>query len=356
VNDNKELEKEADVMGAEALQNENKKSPQIQLMSSDSSTQLSYKLYVNTINDIPIQRAWTKNPKDNVYSWDKIENGLNWFYEGGKMWYDIVVDKVVDENHLEWYKYFKGEKKSYKEWCRIFDGTKSLKTHAATNASVHTSGNYKARNAVIATLTKHNLLDACLEDGWDINKYRDKEQVLKYFKETYDIKCGFMDNEPVDCFQNYFEQSLPIIKGFKQLGTGEAKLVGIRINRGDSEETLVSMGLLEIIKKMPNGKTTPLTQKVKFLGVVSTAKGDPGENIYAHKATVIWILEIGPNHHGFDFRELIQEGYVSEKEITFPPGVCVEIESVTTHNTDEFNQLRPARCENAKYTIHGKIF
>lgn len=359
VNDDDALEREADIMGAEVLQIDSKN--QKQLIGSGFSDQLLSNSYVNNLSNVSIQGVWTQYPEDNaLYLWDKIENGVVWFYKEGKMWYDIVDYDTISVNHLEWYKYFQKEIKTYKEWCQIFDGKiKSLQTYAAADASKHTTGNYKARNAVISTLTKYELIDACLEEGWDIDNYRYKDNALKYFKDTYNIMTYSTvdDSESIYCFRDYFEQALPIIKGFKQLGYGDPKLIGIKVNRGDSANILDSMDLSKGLNALTDGESYPYVREVKFRGVISTTKGDnPSQNSYARHAAVIWILKIGENHHGFDFHELIKEGYPSEGEITFPMGVRVKIEKVVIHRQEKYANLQPEGCEKAKYTIYGEIF
>ncbi|WP_435264002.1 hypothetical protein [Tenacibaculum sp. nBUS_03] len=230
---------------------------------------------------------------------------------------------------------------------------------AARAASLHTVGNYKARNSVITTLTKYDLIEKCTANSWNIYSLPNHKEILSDFKITYDAitKKTLLTDELENTWDNYFDQALPIIKGFQVLGLGNKKLVGSTVNRGDSEGVVKAMGLQEDLNKLNDGTTTPVNWTTKFLGVASTNQGDEaGKNQYAVNAAIIWILKIGENHHGFDFMEIVGEGYQGEAEITFPMGVKVKITSVKTHISDLQATLRPNGCKKAKYTIYGEIF
>lgn len=233
------------------------------------------------------------------------------------------------------------------------------KKEAARAASVHTVGNYKARNAVISTLTKYNLIEKCTDKGWNIYSLPNYKDILSDFKVTYEAitRLSLLLDELEDSWENYLEQSLPIIQGFQDLGFGDKKLEGLSVNRGDSEGVIKAMGLYEDLNKLNDGTTTTVNWNAKFLGIASTNKGDKAnENQYAVKNDVIWMLKIGQNHHGFDFMEIVGEGYKGEDEITFPMGVKVKITSVKIHKSDAYAALRPNGCKKAKYTIYGEIF
>lgn len=95
---------------------------------------------------------------------------------------------------------------------------------------------------------------------------------------------------------------------------------------------------------MKEGKND-YNKEVKFLGVTSTNIGDNYlENQYARNSTVVWILTIGEKHHGFNFKEIANEGYGSENEITFPMGVSANITSVEVCK------------EKVRYIIRGTIY
>lgn len=265
------------------------------------------------------------------------------------MFYIIGEKSGISEEHIEWYKYFKGEEKTYQEWCRIFKG--NLKIHAARDASMHTLGNYKARNAVISILTKNDLLNVYFKDGLEkiIQIIQDDKKILNDFKILYEKMTNQLipsDVDVIDFFKEKFELSIPIIKGFKQLGTGDKDLVGKKVNRGDSENILDSMNLSDV-KKKENGEYK-YNERVKFPGVTSTSIGDdPAQNQYAKNSAVVWILTIGEKHHGFDFKKYVGEGYGSESEITFPMGVEVDIHLI---NIGKQENLK------AKYVIQGTIY
>ena len=324
-------------------QNRERVSRRIESASSGTKQRVKTIQFGTTIQ----REKWVKvQNAQNLQMWDTIKDGLSWFYDEKtkKMLYEIKEKSDISEEHLEWYEYFKGQKKTYKEWCQIFKG--DLKIYAARDASKHTVGNYKSRNAVISILTKYGLLEECLKDDWKIQSVQNSARVLEDFKKTYEI----MTNSPistdvniVDLFEDYLEQSIPIIKGFKQLGAGDDKLVNTIVNRGDSESILDSMGLSSI-KNMKEGKND-YNKEVKFLGVTSTNIGDNYlENQYARNSTVVWILTIGEKHHGFNFKEIANEGYGSENEITFPMGVSANITSVEVCK------------EKVRYIIRGTIY
>jgi len=236
---------------------------------------------------------------------------------------------------------------------------RKLKIKAAKDASQHTTGNYKARNALISILTKYDLLDNSLDPHWSIYKVPEKDKILLEFKKLYFIitKLSLCEDEVEDRFQDLLEQSLPIIKGFKDLGQGESELEGIPVNRGDSEGILISMGLNEKADKLQDGIQTSVSWEAKFPGATSTAKGHEfSKNQYAKNSTVIWMLTIGKSHHGFDFKQLVGEGFGAEEEITFPMGVKVKIDSIKTTRDEKYATERPTGCTNVKYLITGEIY
>ena len=349
VNDEMGLEKEADVMGAKAVQLK-ARTEYIKVSNSKG------------ISDNIVQRSWEKNPESDIHLWDKARDGLAWFYEKDLMKFQIVDEEEPTEEWLAFYKYYEGQSKSYEDWNTLFKPSKPEKkvdVNAARDAALHTVGAYQARNAVIATLTKYNLLETCTAKDWSAYRLPNYKDILSNFKENYFniVKKSLLSDVVEEQWNNYFDQALPIIKGFQKLGTGDEKLEGTFVNRGDSEGILKAMGLFDDLNELTDGTTTSFTSETKFIGVTSTAKGNkPGNNQYATKSTVVWILKIAKEHHGFDFMELVGEGYVGETEITFPMGVMVKVNSVITHRKEEHAALRPSGCGKAKYTIYGDIF
>ena len=57
---------------------------------------------------------------------------------------------------------------------------------AARAASLHTVGNYKARNSVIATLVKYDLIEKCSANGWNFYSLPNHKEILSDFKITYE--------------------------------------------------------------------------------------------------------------------------------------------------------------------------
>jgi len=349
INNDDKLEREADMMGAKAMQLKAYTAFMQVTNSKGSSGNI-------------VQRAWQKNPEGDVHLWNEAKDGLAWFYEKDLMKFQIVDEEKATKEWLAFYKYYEGHNKSYEEWNTLFKGStpeKKVDVNAARDAAKHTVGDYKARNAVISTLTKYNLLETCTDKGWNANKLSNYKDILSDFRKNYEIitKLRLMDDEVEDSWINYFDSAKTIIKGFQKLGTGDEEYEGSIVNRGDSEGVLKAMGLYDPLYALVDGTTTSVNWETKFVGVTSTAKGeDPSMNQYAKNGAVVWILTIAKEHHGFDFQELIGEGYVGEKEITFPMGVMVKVNSVKTHRTKSHATLQPSGCTNAKYTIYGEIF
>jgi hypothetical protein len=309
-----------------------------------------------------VQRAWQKNPESDVHLWNEAKDGLAWFYEKDLMKFQIVDEEKATKEWLAFYKYYEGHNKSYEEWNTLFKGStpeKKVDVKDARAAATHTVGFYKGRNAVISTLTKYDLLASCTAKNWSVYSLTNYKDIFADFKKNYEIITGYslFDDDLENQWINLFEAALPIIKGFQNLGAGDEEHAGSIVNRGDSEGVLKAMGLYDDLNKLTDGTTTSVNWETKFVGVTSTAKGeDPSMNQYAKLGAVVWILTIAKEHHGFDFQELIGEGYVGEKEITFPMGVKVKVNSVKTHRTETHATLRPSGCNKAKYTIYGEIF
>jgi hypothetical protein len=349
INNDDKLEREADVMGAKAVQLK-AHTEYMQIFNSKGSS------------DNIVQRSWEKNPESDVHLWNEAKDGLAWFYEKDLMKFQIVNEEKATKEWLAFYKYYEGQNKSYEEWNTLFKGStpeKKVDVKDARAAATHTVGNYKARNAVISTLTKYDLLATCTAKNWSVYSLTNYNDIFSDFKKNYVIitNLTLFDDDVENQWINHFEAALPIIKGFQNLGAGDEEHAGSIVNRGDSEGVLKAMGLYDDLNKLTDGTTTSVTWETKFVGVTSTAKGeDPSMNQYAKSGAVVWILTIAKEHHGFDFQELIGEGYVGEKEITFPMGVKVKVNSVKTHRTETHATLRPSGCKNAKYTIYGEIF
>jgi hypothetical protein len=314
-------------------------------------------------NCTTVQRAWEKHKGEDEHKWTESLDGLTWFYQGDVMKYQITeAEEASTKEWLAFYRTYEGQEKSYAEWHRLFNGSnqgKKAYLEAARGAAYHTTGNYKSRNAVISTLTKYDLLEACLADGWHIGS-GNKQTVLESFRKTYAAMGASSSNYDADdieaSFYNILDVSKPIIRGFKTLGEGDKEIEGQQVNRGDSVGVLEAMGLMGTLSGLKDGETHQQSLSGKFLGATSTAKGnDPGRNQYAKNATVVWILTIGSNHHGFDLKKISGEGYDGEAEITFPAGSEYNITSVTKHEAEEHAGARPTNCNLAQYTIIGGI-
>ena len=236
--------------------------------------------------------------------------------------------------------------------------TQEERKAAASDAARHTTGNYRQRNAAIATLTKFDLLEACTEAGWTIYQLSNTAAVVADFKATYDAMGAgtLMADEVEDRFVDLIDQSMSIIAGFQTLGQGDPALAGGLVNRGDSEGMLIGMGVAQAFADLEDGTETAMSLQAKFPGATSTAKGgNPASNQYAVRASVVWILTVAEVNHAFDFMEIVGEGYAGEEELTFPMGTKVSITKVVTHRDAAHAGMRPAGCSAAKYTIYGTI-
>ena len=87
VNDNTALEREADSMGAKALQR----------ISKNNSSALEIKDKI--VNNSPVQLKWISKGETGPHMWNKAIDGLVWFAEGpDKMWYNVVDASKILEN------------------------------------------------------------------------------------------------------------------------------------------------------------------------------------------------------------------------------------------------------------------
>jgi len=109
INDDIGLEKEADEMGAKAMQ----------LQSFGKSIQIPSAKSDTTHTNAPIQRKW-ENGDGEERRWDKIIDGVRWYAdEKGLMRFEIEDPQAIKQGNLEDYSKFQGQKKSWVEWNKI---------------------------------------------------------------------------------------------------------------------------------------------------------------------------------------------------------------------------------------------
>ena len=107
VNDNTALEREADSMGAKALQR----------ISKNNSSALEIKDKI--VNNSPVQLKWISKGETGPHMWNKAIDGLVWFAEGpDKMWYNVVDASKILENKSSTVANA-GQKKSHAEWTAL---------------------------------------------------------------------------------------------------------------------------------------------------------------------------------------------------------------------------------------------
>jgi len=106
INDDRELEQEADVMGARA----------------NGSTQVAGSLprkHASTDRPATLQAVWTEHQGKGAWIWDEAIDGLAWFKDDkGAMWYQIVEEKL-DSKHSNSNNIGPNVKHDYKTWMQL---------------------------------------------------------------------------------------------------------------------------------------------------------------------------------------------------------------------------------------------
>ena len=273
----------------------------------------------------PIQCQWKESSENvNILEWSELSTGIKWYYSANQYWFSIEdIDRIPD-TFKQWYKYYENTKRTYIDWYKVLRGHRYL-----NDAASHTTGNYKLVNAAVSYLTKCRRL----------NQTPQRDDFLTLY---CTISNRFvLEGEKDDIWESAKSAAENRIKAFESIGEGPQDLVGKIVNRGDSINILEALGISEI-KEFNTGKTI-YDKKITFYGITSTALGnDYKKNPFAEKAKVVWLLEIGQGHHGFDFKRLVNTGYAAEDEITFSMNTEVHISHVVINDQ--------------RYFIHGKIF
>ena len=114
INDDQNLEREADIMGAKAMQ----------LKSNLLETQnKSVSLQTPTV-----QRAWKETTSPEELYWDKEIDGLSWYCyaDSDIMTFQVSNPDVMSSEDLAWYKSYEGQDYSYAEWINLFGSSEGI--------------------------------------------------------------------------------------------------------------------------------------------------------------------------------------------------------------------------------------
>lgn len=389
VNDDKGLEKEADVMGGKARQSKVNQNPNNHL------GKLS--------NPSPIAQLTTWKDVDGILTFEDKKNEINWHWENNTMWYETdnpsYTNKSGRENSQKFEDWFRqsnydiGLISSYielnpQELPKGFNGHENqLLVYLLKNTSI----NYKEleKREPFSRLPKYKTQRLIGEITGEVSP-QEKERQDKMIGENYlsaDYrrinpllaafeKVGYPPEEYKAANFDFSEKKVDVLSQWKSIAVerkyadeelvqtwddeslSEAHSLFKRITgvwdkfekpnipnnlvyRGDSEHLFTFLPIIDPKRNNYADGEHSLNDIISWPSIMSTTIGIPTQHNFISSKSVIWEIKVPFDHNG----KIIGANNPSEQEVTFPVATKLSIKKILVRSVNK----------NLESSTYGKV-